>query len=1607
MDDTNPCTLMPSPEGEDYLRPAEPQSTASHPEAETQSDELRHARQLLIRTFAVPISGIGLAALAHELRADLDALDRGIVSTELPDALRKLLDTLCQDRADAVRDLAYLRSLPACPLRDLLTQPSLTLPPPERRCLRSVRALLALHLLSESNGLGRTLAAELSRWMRGKGLRFAQPLELSADELRLRRDSLPPGTPQAALMAVLVEALSRKFSNPFVTRRAVQVISHSSGEERREAHEAASEVGSDQQARSVADPLRGRKATIGKAGCRVLSGTPALYEYAQPFELEAIVPKILDRWRTGQEDEALGALLTLHLGVMPSSFCQVPLTSESGAGIRINLAAGCLEWNLDEVIGRHTPDNSFTRSSSDRYVQVPLPSETVAELRRRQQSTGGKTLADLFDSEKGHLGKKTKLMLRELSLTSHRPALKRLSFSWGRYVLSRTGDETYAAAMGVDFTLGTTANLNYCLLRAARIRSIASECYRRVGLSGNCGGQPLPDVGSLRLIPDATARAFIRDSLSIVRTAMTGVPRRCAIEVVHEAHNLVATHFYAALKFILAGRSLQEETLTRRCIDVETGLFVVTDKRTARYHEHRLGCLPPTLREWLRAYLAWLSSVAYRMASIDPHLARAIRSVAEGDTKVEAHPLFFCFSANGTTAPLGAHDISPILGRHQMASNAGRHFLDVLFRDAGLDSAAVMGWMGRAMPGQEIIGAASSVAPLEFLLRCATVIEDWLSELALPPAPAMSSRKLHDARHHTHPEYRPVLLDDCPASLKDAKGAEPCPIGRDTIHLAAQFPDLLRFWRTDSPPGGWAGIALSLIFEDAIVLDEEVIAVLQELRQGILYRHREIHFVDARPAPLGIRRVWLSPITVRLIYQTPALGGSLVTLDTISEAFRLFLTMSGADSAGGSPVSYVTACARAYFALRTPGILRAWMDGSKFSRTVRPHCVARQYLGLCEPPAPRVSRNSRTVRRPDAFRKHVRDICDDVPASKSHRRAIDELREWLDETGSADDPSSEHELSVGYCRSLLDRHDNVHTILRYLTAAAPFLHALSRVIASDGLEGVDWLELINEAPEDKDAHDGHDSAPTRAAINQALDWLGIDYRLGRRVGPPPAALRYTDLLTDRETRLAISMLAARRRTPGDEWHRAEAALRLMSDVALRWDEIINLRLTDVWIGSSPAPHIVVTNESRAALKTRNARRVLPLNGMETIREVRALYDLRSSRFGGDKMIPLLGADLEDRATDSGDRIHDLVTEALRRASGAWGIHPHCTRGTVITSEIDAVLSPSRHERRPIDLRQALYSISARAGHGHPDVTVGEYFAGMDHQRRDWATEILRAADCPPRPAFLEALTGIAAATYRKRLSRGLNDDWFDVLEGLQSDAIPTVGAKVCELGSLVQAGLEEIPWTDADLQEERLTATAIYLGLRMLKEEIHSARLTARLTRQETESAEQMLSELQRARLTRLAGRRDLSRQRFITEMAKARLPAAIAACNLDADLLREVVLAAHTAGDPLTFARPEHALRMSPLLGPIRSADIQTVCLVRSSGQSAVDTCWLDRFRNAGFGSVQCRPPRDFPRGSQCKVLFCPKSSDSAGHRRASPRHAFLVTISILAVHFRKELKQ
>lgn len=1608
MDDYHACTPMPSPEGEAGLRPAEHQPNFTKPDVTgARTEDLDDARQLLIRTFAVPPSGIGLRALAHELRGDLDVLDSPTSCIELRDALRTQLEAICPVGMDPGRDLADLRSLKACPLRDFLTPPSLTLPSPERRCLRSARALVALHLLSQRNRLGGPQAKELARWMQGKGLRFAAP-HLSAEELRLQRDRQPPDSIRAALITVLVEALTRRLSNPFVTTKTAPVVSRSSCDEPPQAHETVAQAPMSPDDQPPADPLRGRQAAIGFVGCRILSGIPDLYEYAQPFELEAIVPRILDRWRAGQEDEAVAALLTLHLGVMPSSFRQVPLTLESGAGIRINLADGCIEWNLDEVIGRNGPDKPFDRSPSDRYVQVPLPSEIVVELRKRQQQTSGKALADLFGPESEDLGRATKSMLREVSLTSHRPTLKRLSRSWGRYILSRTGDETYASAIGIDFTLGTTANFNYCLLRAARIRSIVGDCYRRIGLSGKCGGGLLSDIGSLRLIPHSTAGNFIRASLAEVRTAMTDLPRRCTIERVHDAHNAVAKNLYAVLKFVLAGRSLEEETLTRQCLDLDTGLCLVTDKRTAPYHEHRLGCLPPTLRAWLRAYFAWLGVVAYRVASIHPRLAHAIRSVSDGDMGADRHPLFFRLLPNIETAPLGSRDIVPILAPHRVAPNGGRHFNDALFRDAGLDSAAVMGWMGRGMPGQEVIGTVSSVVPLDLLHRCSDVIESWLSGLALPPAPPLSSRALPAMRLPPTPVYRPQLLNCRPASLTPATGAQRCPVDRDTIHLAASFPDLLRTWRTNAPPPGWAAIALSLILEDGVVLDQELTAALQELQQGTLFRHGVIHFVDARPAALGIRRVWLSPVTVRLIYQTSALDAAPVTLEMVSGTFKDFLTKAGIHSVRRPPIGFVTASARAYFALRTPGVLRAWMSGTSFSRTARPQYVARQYLGLCEPGAPHSSRNPRAARKPDEFRKTAYEICKHVPHKKSHRKAIDELRQWLTDIGTEDEPDSEHQLLVGYCGSLLDRHDNVHTVLRYLTAATPFLRSVSDAIASAGFDGVDWLRLINLALRDEPTQDGHDSAPTRAAINQALDWLGIDHRIGRRTGPPPSALKYTDLLTDREIRSATAMLAARRQSPGDEWHRAETALRLMFDVAMRWDEVVSLRLADVWVGSVPPPHIVVTYESRASLKTTNARRVLPLKSEETIRELRTLYELRRARFGEDKLVPLLGADLEERTVDTSSRIHDLVTQALRQASGSSDVHPHCTRGTVITGEIDALMSADQSgQRRPMDLRQAVYSISARAGHGHPDVTLGDYFAGMDRQRRQWVTAIVDAADCPARPAFLERLTGIAAETYRKRLSRGGSDRSFDVLEGLKPIGELTVGAKVCELGSLVQTGLEEIPWTDATLKEERLTATGIYLGLRMLKEDSHSARLAARMTPQEAERIERVLSTVQRPRVTPLASRRSICHKRFITDITKHRLPATIAACNPDAATLRDVIGAVKTLGNPLAFSRLEHAIQLRSILGPIHAVGIQTECLVRVSGLSATDTYWQSRFRAAGFGSARCRPARHFPRSSACLVQFSTKPSKPNSDHRASPPLAFLVTVSILAVHVYKELEQ
>ena len=1562
----------------------------------------------LVTIFSIPDSAIGLATLAHELRLDLATLSKTQAAPSWVGNLQALLRSVTEMvDTEVARDRASLRSQPKCPLRDFLAPVKTGLEPTHHRALRAVRATVALRLISSRERLTTTLATELSRWLLGRVTVINELEEMTLARLQAKRKDLPQNAAPAKLLTLIIEAQEAPLPTPFVVSInaplvAIPVSPLVSARSQQDGTETTPANSAD-----APDPLRSLKAAKANAGCRIFAGVPDLWRYLQPFELEAVVPRILEGWRRGQADVALASLITLFIRVAPSAFPRIPLAVGEGAGLWLDPELGCIGWNLDELVASHTAENHFVRTANDRYVLIPLPIEVATELLRRMRARPlASTIADLFEDADG-LHKRAKAFLRELTLTSHRPSLTRLAASWGRYVLSHCADEGYAAAIGIDFTLGTSANFNYLLLRGRRIQAVLRACYAAIGLSGRCADTEIADVGSMRLPLSTDAERFIRKALSDINDAIVGLPRNCGRERLLATHNQVAGSFYALFRFVTGGRSLAEETVARSRIHPASGIVLLIDKRVSAYHACRPCLLPPTARGWLTTYLSWLLLVAYRLGALAPTLAKAIHCVAEGRELPDRHPLFFRFRLrDGATEPLGTSDIAPILTMFSLEPNAGRHLLDALFRHANVDSTAIMAWMGRGNPGQEAYGSGSAAVPARTLAQCASATENWLRGLALPPPVNLSPRTLETTTDRARQSiYVPNLLTTTPPSVSMA-GGEHCPFSADTVAMSGIFAELYHAWRSTAPPPSWSAFALSLILEDGVCLAEELEAALKSSEHRVLYHHDEIAFLDTRCAALGLRRIWLSAVSVRLLGRIPASQARFSGLQSIAAAARELIGAARGPETNEA-VQFVLNCARAYFALNTPGLLFAWMNGTTFSRTARPAVIARTLLGRCEHPAFDVRERMRRRRAADEMSKKLRAACNAVSAGRSHQTALLALAESLTEMDALSDPDAPDHLTVGYCLYLATTQQNVFTVERYMSACRPFLADIAASTGDGGLQNADWHSLISKGL--RNGNDGDANSPTAAAINHCLTWLGIDVRLGRRSGPPPSAFTYADRLTDREIDGALFMLESQRKRPGDDVHRAEVALRLMFDHPLRWDEVASIRLCDLAL-STEVPHLAITDESGADLKTRNAPRVLRLNSRKTIDALAVLHAVRLAQYPSDLKVPLFGDDDRRRVTDSrhdktSQRIHDLISETLWRSTGSVFITPHNCRHTVITRELHAILDTSRHDSAtPLQLRQAPFSLSARAGHGHHDVTIGDYAEDLDWARRKWMDALQTSLACRPTPTFLNGITGVRASTYRKRASRTSEPVTHDLWEGFDSAHLKHIGC-VRALATLVDSSFSQLESTNEQAQADRLTAAGCYIGLRILGEDEETAAFAARLTVPESTQLERSLSRLLRSSVADFATCSGVCRDRFVKAMFSSRLPVALAALTPSPDALRASTRAVRKMNATWEFADYASAVEFAPLAQPIRAAGVVATVLLRTSSRSAIDAFRISEFADVGLPHVRLLTPRHFHRNVECMVRFTSVHEDSGVASRASAQHTFLVSTSIVAIYLLKEL--
>ncbi len=1606
--DASDVSLTPeAPKGEAFARPSEthPQQGWSLLVIKKQMGETSHSTlEVLTKVFGIQESAVGLMALLHELTKDLAAL-RALIPVP---AWVGRLDTLYAElksisTTDHVRDLVALQSQPRSALRTFLT-PFAPVKPNQHRAIRAIRALAALQLLAKKEHLIGPLADQLGRCLKGRSLQCLGPEHISPDRMREVGRGLSADSPEARLLTLILDPLELPLPNPFaksVPAGGQWLGKVAPGKNATRLDSGASEDGigipSDQ---SVPDPLNGFLVEEAFASVKVFSGIPDLYRGLLPFELESTLSGMRAKWRGETQDECLAAWLTLLTRVMPQHFDRVPLHADEGAGLWIDLERGYVCWNLDEILSSHKKDKPFLRSADDRYILIPLPLEILRELRCRFQPGGKRTLASLFPGKAKRLGVTTKRFLRGLSITSHRPTLSRLSYSWARYVLTLCRDEVYASALGIDFTVGTPSNFNYVTLRGERIRAILSDAYRRVGFSGELGGEDLPDLQSRRLPAQEKVAALVEHSLRTIADVIAGFPKRAAIARLKAAHNQIALALYGVFKLVTGGRALKEETVTYSRLDLASGLTELCDKRTAPYHERRVICLPPTLRQWTRAYVGWLRLVAYRLANEDRCLSEAITATLDTPWHGDRVPLFFRFEGKDIL-PLGSDDLVPAFKSAGLKNNTGRHFVDAIFRGRGLDSSAIMGWMGRGYPGQEIYGRWSVVIPLDALCECASAIEDWLGQLSLPTAPILAPRAPQGiAPRDKRGRYVPALLCEVPDALavKMAGTVEPCPYQENHVLEASLFPRLFQAWRSAAPPVGWPGVALSLVLEDGVLLEEELLGVLREMQQGVVYRHQRQYFVDARTPNFGIRRVWLSAVTIRLLHKIRTRGPAGGDHPAIEAVARKFVSRA-LPAAGAEGIRFVQRCLQAFLFFQMPALLYGWMRGDLFARTARPQTVAREIFECCEHPSfeQRFSRRERW--RFNDFAALHRKANEALASGAADATVLANFDRDLAEIHPNYDPDSLEWWMVGYARYLCQNQATLASVSRYLSACRPFLQRVVAGVAENGWDHIEWRALVSQCLGSEGL--GADKAPDRAAINHCLAWLGIDERIYRRSGPPPSAFAYADRMTEREGLVAVRLLRSKQKMPGDAGHRASLALALLLAVELRWDELACLRLEDLCLASGRA-HLVVTRESGAALKSLNAPRVVTLDDPGLLTELQGLHAQRAARFPLDSRVPFFGDETEYRAHDSLDQVHDLIAEALWCATGSGALRVHDTRAAGLTRKVGRWLDPEFREMAggALDSRQALFRVCTQAGHVSPGVSIENYVHDLDVRRREWLDRILARQDVHTRPAFAEGVTGIREATYRQRAVRSSSPlEEYDFFEGFDASESLETGATVRELADLVVPGLTVVADLAEQYHQTELVGAGIYIGLNFLAESSESARLAAGLPVAAAKGLETKLAFLQREHRSALRGHAAVSRDEFIDAALKSGLVVAMSATAPHVSVLRRLMAAVDVVGGPWELVDPADLLDAAAWLDSWRAAGIEPRLELKSLGQSRLDDYWLQRCSRIGL-RARIYPASHFRRGVAGLVKFRRVGTgDTVSQFRASPHLACLVTTSLFAL--------
>lgn len=1251
--------------------------------------------RLIKNTFRIPDSLIGLLTVIKETVIDFRCLNKfGIHvddSIQLLLELYKGLERVTDTNVEIDRDQAW--SLNINEVRLMVKKFNQDYSLQDQQKVRALRGICIYFSLCKSTGLSMDLQSHITNLINGKPA-YQSLTNQSLDQLFSKTaDEKPEIEPFVNTLKKYIATQGLSLNEAVRNSVQLNIPVSSYVPQKLEVDGSRSDDESESDLREASeeptkfwDHISFKQYVQAFHGFREKAGIIEPFKYLKPYELEVIIPTLIQDLNSETERRSAGAcLLTFFLSSTPKIFHLIGFQCSDKYSSWLDLEHNCFLWDLNRITEIKNHD-----STSPSHIRIPLPPELGVFLKELHlKNPDAQNLAELFGACDA-LAKSCRKYLRAKSLSSHRPTLTRLSESFGRYVATLINDETYASAIGTDFNLGVTSNFNYTVIKGAKLAAILTEVYEKLGFKPFTLPM-LDDIAAPNAIDTKYVENLVNDLTKRIDAIFAKVATNVRFDNLCSFHNKLAESM-ACLTAICSGhRPAGEYGFFAHTINTESKICLISDKRVNDYQWGRVVPLATLVSDYLDLYLNWLESLSNRLAGMDRQLSVTVNSVLRSSPEAP-YPLFFKIEDKKVTW-LGTKDIQYLFDEHKLPANCGRDYLDFVLKKHGADSCITMMIEGHAAFGQEQISLTSLVklsSTIETARECLDKELDQFCD-AEPIRFKPRAHKSDDVNTSKRISKATLAAEYVPQD----RLAPQCPFNVRFIQNLGGVEKHLKDWRNANGPLKIEDLYRALILVDGVACESELREVAHILLDtGTIHVIDGRFFVDTITPDLGYRRLWVSYATIFIAINLSK-DSQLPPLD--KTLFELIATV------------------QAHYIFYAPSMLGLWAGGKFSARCIRPQTLARHHFNLPEIPVVKEGAPKTVIYFDDRMILIALGQATDTneyAGTKSNR--VKRLADFMDQFLANEIDDLAVLIFAKYVRYLTNLGLAPTSISRYYTSIKPFVEVFACEIDNfEQLTTVDWIQTIKEWAEAEEINLS-ESSPEISAVNHFLDFVETNTKIKRDQKkfycpvnqpadyPSLAEITRVHKLIQQDQSLSEAL-------------RLESLvfLGLISQKALRPSEVRALRLIDVYFGL--ISYIVITSEAIGTAKSNNANRVLVIEDDEfrTLDMLKKLHGIKSHLKAPETY---LFADEDGSSLRRADQILNIIRNALHEVTG-YSVTLHSFRQFNISR--DVAISINRSGDKALADRTALAKISTSSGHGYPLTTHENYGCDYDQARRNF------------------------------------------------------------------------------------------------------------------------------------------------------------------------------------------------------------------------------------------------------------------------------------------------